>query len=82
MSEGKAEAIFEHVKSSYIDAISYNEATQELRVQFKSGVIWEYAGVPPAIHVSLLLSESTGKYFAKEVRGVFSGRKIEPEEEL
>jgi hypothetical protein len=70
------------VKSSYIDVIAYNEATQELRVQFKSGATWKYRDVPPAIHVSLLLSESTGKYFAKEVRGVFGGRKIEPGEEL
>ena len=72
---------FESVKSSYIDAIAYNEAQQELRVQFKSGVTWKYREVPPAIHVSLLLAESTGKYFAKEVRGVFAGRKVEPEEE-
>jgi len=73
---------FESVVSSYIDSIGYNEKTRELRVQFKSGATWRYADVPPAIHVSLLLSESTGKYFAKEIRGVFSGRKIEPEEEL
>ena len=82
MSVDQREVIFELVKSSYIDAIAYNEATKELRVQFKSGVTWKYADVPPAIHVSLLLSESTGKYLAKEVRGVFSGRKVEPEEEL
>ena len=72
---------FEKVSSSYIDAISYNEDNQELRVQFSSGVTWRYFDVPPAIHVSLLLSESTGKYFAKEIRGQFKGRKIEPEEE-
>ena len=73
---------FESVKSSYIDAIAYNEDTRELRVQFKSGVTWRYMDVPPAIHVSLLLAESTGKYFAAEIKGVFKGRKIEPEEEL
>ena len=69
-------------ESSYINSIAYNEKTQELRVQFKGGVTWSYADVPPAIHVSLLLSESTGKYFAKEVKGVFKGQKVEPEEEL
>ena len=81
MSVDQREVVFESVKSSYIEAIAYNEATKELRVQFKSGATWRYMDVPPAIHVSLLLSESTGKYYAKEVRGVFSGRKIEPEEE-
>lgn len=73
---------FESVKSSYISAISYDESKNELRVQFKSGVTWKYAGVPPAIHISLLLAESTGKYFAAEIKGVFKGRKIEPEEEM
>ena len=73
---------FESVKSSYIDAISYNEEAKELKVQFKNGATWSYVDVPPAIHVSLLLAESTGKYFAKEVKGVFSGRKIKSEEEL
>ena len=72
---------FESVKSSYLDSIAYDESKQELRVMFNNGVIWAYADVPPATHVSLLLSESTGKYFAKEVRGVFSGRKVEPEGE-
>ena len=72
---------FEPVTSSYIDAIGYNEDTHELRVQFNSGVTWKYADVPQAVHVSLLLAESTGKYFAKEVKGVFTGRKVEPEDE-
>lgn len=72
---------FEPVTSSYIDAIAYNEKDNELRVQFKSGAIWKYFDVPEAVHVSMLLAESTGKFFAKEVRGVFVGRKIEPENE-
>ena len=67
---------FESVKSSYIDAIAYDEEKQELRVQFSSGATWKYSDVPPAVHVSLLLAESTGKYFAKEIKGVFTGRKV------
>ena len=72
---------FEKVTSSYIDSIAYDESNKELRVQFSSGVTWRYYDVPPALHVSLLLAESTGKYFAKEIRGQFKGRKIEHEDE-
>ena len=67
------------VTSSYIKEIGYSEAFRELRVQFKSGATWRYMDVPPAAHVSLLLAESTGKFFSAEIKGVFSGRKIEPE---
>lgn len=73
---------FESVKSSYIDAVAYNEAIRELRVQFKSGATWRYMDVPPAVHVSLLLAESTGRYFREEIKGVFTARKIEPEDEV
>ena len=72
---------FESVVSSYIDSISYNEDKQELQVKFKNGTIWKYFDVPEGAHVSLLLAESTGKFFAKEIKGVFSGRKVEPEDE-
>jgi len=73
---------FEPVKSSYIDAVAYNDATRELRIQFKSGATWKYSDVPPSVHVSLLMAESTGKYFAAEIKGVFKARKIEPEDEF
>lgn len=72
---------FEKTKSSYITAVGYDEATKELRVQFKSGVTWKYYAVPEPVHISLLLAESTGKYFAKEIKGVYSGKKVEEDEE-
>jgi len=73
--------VFESVKSSYIKEVGYDEGKQELRIKFKNGVIWKYFDVPAKAHVSLLLAESTGKYFAAEIKGVFKGRKIEPEDE-
>lgn len=72
---------FEKTKSSYITAVGYDEPTKELRVQFKSGATWKYFAVPEAAHVSLILAESIGKYFAKEIKGVYSGKKVEEEDE-
>ena len=72
---------FEKMKSSYIQGVAYNEKSQELQVKFNNGTIWKYFDVPEAAHVSLLLAESTGKFFAKEIKGVFTGRKVEPDPE-
>jgi len=72
---------FEKTKSSYIQGVAYDEAAKKLQVKFKNDVVWEYYDVPVAAHVSLLLAESTGKFFAKEIKGVFTGRKLEPEDE-
>lgn len=73
--------VFESVKSSYIGSVAYNEENKELRIQFKNGVTWKYFDVPAKAHVSLLLAESTGRFFAKEIKGVFKGQKIEHEEQ-
>ena len=71
---------FEKVSSSYIDSIGYDPGNQELFVKFNNGVIWKYFDVPESAHVSLLLAESIGKFFAKEIKGVFTGRKVEPKD--
>ena len=72
---------FETVKSSYIAGVGYDEGNRELQVKFKNGVIWKYFDVPESAHVSMLLADSTGRFFGKEIKGVFSGRKVEAEDE-
>ena len=72
---------FETVKSSYIAGVGYDEGNRELQVKFKNGVVWKYFDVPESAHVSMLLSDSIGKFFAKEIKGVFAARKVEPEVE-
>jgi len=72
---------FEKTKSSYIAGVGYDAGNQELQVKFNNGVIWRYFDVPESAHISLLLAESTGKFFAKEIKGQFAGRKVEPEDE-
>ena len=71
---------FETTKSSYIAGVGYDPGNQELFVKFNNGVIWKYFDVPESAYVSLLLAESTGKFFAKEIKGVFTGRKVEPKD--
>lgn len=70
----------EAMKSSYIKGVGYDAGAKTLRVKFKNDVVWEYFDVPAAAHVSLILAESVGRFFGKEIRGQFTGKKVEPEE--
>lgn len=73
---------FESVKSSYIKRVGYDPERQKMAVEFKNGAIWVYEGVPQSAHVSLMLAESIGSFFAHEIKGVFDGYKqqTQPEE--
>jgi len=84
---------FEKTKSSYragyifqeptlaIAGTAYDPGNQELQVKFTNGTIWKYFDVPESAHVSMLLAESIGKFYAKEIKGVFTGRKVEPKDD-
>ena len=52
-----------------------------MQVVFKNGAKWQYNEVPESAFVSMLLAESTGKFFAKEIKGVFGARKLEDPEQ-
>ncbi len=64
------------VKSSNIAAVGYD--TSGLRVQFKDGATYVYAGVPADLHANLMGAESVGKFLASEIRGKFKAQKLEP----
>ena len=55
------------VKSSNVDSVGYDAATQTLAVKFKSGGVYHYAGVPADIHTNLHKAESVGKYIGAQV---------------
>ena len=63
------------VKSSNVAAVGY-DATG-LRVQFKDGATYVYAGVPADLHANLMGAESVGTFLASEIRGKFRATKIE-----
>ena len=67
---------FESVKSSYISRVVYDEKTKKMQVEFKNGAKWQYNEVPESAFVSMLISDSIGKFFANEIKGVFGARKL------
>ena len=66
----------ERVASSNINAIGHDPATNTLRIEFKGGGAYEYAGVPAAAHADLMAADSKGQHFHQHIRGRFTHRKV------
>ena len=63
------------LKSSNIASADYDDDTGEMTVVFVNG--GEYAGqVPRAIYEGLIESTSPGSYYYRQVRDVYSMRKV------
>lgn len=56
------------VDSSNIRAIGHDPTTNTLRVQFKNGKSYDYAGVPPSAHAALMASDSKGQHLHKHIK--------------
>lgn len=51
------------VKSSYLNAIGYDEETLTLDVETKDGRIYRFLGIQPHIVQTLLNAPSKGRYY-------------------
>ena len=56
------------VDSSVIRSIGYDEGRRVLEVEFRTGRLYQYLGVPPAVYRDLLRAESIGEFFNHQVR--------------
>ena len=60
------------VASSNIAAVDYDADTLTLTIQFKSGRSYSYAHVPAGEYQNLLNAQSVGRYFAQNIKNVYS----------
>jgi hypothetical protein len=75
------------IQSTTLATVVYDEAREVLQLEFVSGAIYQYFGVPGAVHEALLSAPSKGRYFNQAIRGGFpfcrvfpsQGRVPEPE---
>ncbi len=68
-----------HPFSKNIAATEYHPEKQELVVTFKpSGTSYRYFGVNQETHANLLEAKAIGSYFAKNIKLIFSFKKIDP----
>jgi hypothetical protein len=64
------------VRSSNIRSVGYDGQTLTLEVEFHNGTLYQYSGVPAAVHVGLLSAPSKGTYFHDHIRDRFPCRQV------
>ncbi len=62
--------------STSLARASYDSQTRLLEIEFRTGAVYRYRGVPPEIHGGLLRAESKGRYFIQHIRGKFAFEKV------
>jgi KTSC domain-containing protein len=68
---------FATVESTTLSTVAYDEARELLQLGFCSGAVYQYFGVPVAVHQALLDAPSKGGYFNHAIRGRFPYRLIQ-----
>ena len=56
------------VESTSLKSVGYRETEQRLQVEFINGTVYDYFGVPPAVHGALMVAGSMGSFFNTEVK--------------
>lgn len=56
------------VTSSAIRSVGYDAGSKTLEIEFASGDVYQYSGVPVEAHAGLMAAESKGTYFATSIR--------------
>jgi hypothetical protein len=62
------------VESTTLATVAFDEAQALLELEFRSQEVYQYFGVPPAVHEALLAAPSKGGYFNQAIRPWFQYR--------
>jgi hypothetical protein len=63
--------------SSTIAATGHDAKSETLRIQFHSGGVYDYSGVPAEKHAALRNAASAGKHFHRHIRGKHTFLQVE-----
>jgi hypothetical protein len=66
------------LQSTSLKAVTYQDRSARLELEFRSGAIYRYSDVPALIYQELLRAESNGRYFNQHIRNRFTHSKINP----
>ncbi|HEY4754764.1 MAG TPA: KTSC domain-containing protein [Ignavibacteriaceae bacterium] len=66
----------EIVKSSNLKSVGYDELSEILEVEFKTGGIYQYSKVPENIYQELIKATSHGKYFIRFIKNKYPTKKV------
>ena len=69
------------LNSTALNAAAYQDQRALLELEFKSGAVYHYFGVPAQTYQALLLAESKGAFFNHHIRHRFAYAKIRLEKQ-
>jgi hypothetical protein len=58
-----------YLNSSAILAVDYNMWSKDLTIQFTSGGLYTFHGVPESVFQGLVSASSPGEYYNRHIRG-------------
>lgn len=56
------------VRSGNVRSVSYDSGSRMLEVEFHTGRIYQYSGVPESVYQGLMRAASKGSYFHDHIR--------------
>jgi hypothetical protein len=64
------------VKSVILRSVGYDDSTKILEIEFHTGLVYQYLGVPSKVYSDLMRSGEVGKYFSDKVRTQFRTKQV------
>jgi len=64
------------VRSSNIRSVGYAPETKTLEVEFHSGGVYQYSGVPVTTYQGFIRAASKGSYFHDHIKGRYPDRQV------
>lgn len=61
----------EHVASSNVSSIGYDEAQQTLEVEFQNGAVYQYYNVPETLYQQLMTAGSKGAFLNIYIKNAY-----------
>ena len=68
------------VESHTLASVGYDAASSELEIEFRSGRLYRFSGVPAAVHDWLTRTPAKGAYFNRMIRDRYPHRDVTPGE--
>jgi len=65
------------VKSRILRSVGYDDNAKILEIEFNTGLVYQYAGVPAKVYADLMHSGEIGKYFSEKVRPLFRTKQVD-----
>jgi hypothetical protein len=64
------------VDSTNLASAGYDHDARVLEIEFKSGAVYRYLAVPPAVFEELMRAASKGRFFSREIRGKYEFQRV------